>query len=61
MMSQSRDSYPPVRVPENRSSIPGVGDKTDWDSHGIYAVVVALALGLITDGATLLLLAWVTR
>jgi hypothetical protein len=53
----SGDSYRPVRVPENRSSVSGVGYKTDWMRLGILAVFAVGALGLIADGATLLLTA----
>jgi hypothetical protein len=34
---------------------------TDWDAHGIWAVIVALALGLIVDGVTLLLISGTFR
>jgi hypothetical protein len=31
---------------------------TDWNTHGILAVIAVLALALIADGATLMLIAW---
>jgi len=31
---------------------------TDWSSHGILAVIAALALALTADGGMLLLIAW---
>lgn len=43
-----RESYPPVQVPENSSSIPGVRDK--WD-HGWGTVTALLALCLLVDAA----------
>lgn len=37
------------------------GPPTDWIGHGLLAVIVVGALGIITDGATLLLIAWMSR
>jgi len=47
--------YPPVRVPENSSSIAGTGDKTD---EGWLAVVAVLGLCLTISGITLILIGW---
>jgi hypothetical protein len=57
----SGDSYRPVQMPGNRSSVSGVGGKTDWMRLGILAVFTVGAVGLIADGATLLLVAWLIR
>jgi hypothetical protein len=46
--------YPPVQVPENSSSIPGVEDKTD---HGLWPVVVMFVLATLIDAAII----WATR
>lgn len=34
---------------------------TDWIGHGLLAVIAVGALGIIADGATLLLIAWMGR
>lgn len=33
----------------------------DWNGHGILAVVAALAVAVLADGATLTLIAWLQR
>lgn len=52
------ECYPPVRVPENRSSIPGVVDKPDWAMR-LILLILTLALG--ANAVALLAVLWVLR
>lgn len=56
-------SYPPVRVParEKRRPIRDLLRKTDWDGHGILAVIAVLAAAVLADGLALMLIAWWQR
>ncbi len=53
-----RASYSPVHVPENRSSIPGSGDKKDW---GLRLILALLALALFANAAAFAVLCWTLR
>lgn len=41
---------------DTRNRSPNV--TTDWSSHGLLPLLAALAVALIADGGTLLLIAW---
>lgn len=57
------ESYPPVRVPARdfRHQIASLLRETDWEEHGLAPLLIAAALGLLVDGATMFLIAWLLR
>lgn len=54
----SQVSYRRVEVPENRSSVPGVGDKPDW---GLRLLLALVALCFTINTLALLVVAWTLR
>jgi hypothetical protein len=51
----AKDSYPPVQVPGNSSSIPGLGDKMDPGWHTVFTL---LACCLLADTAAAVAVWW---
>lgn len=54
---QYRAPDPRAETPRHARSVTPKA-RPDWTGHGILAVAAVLALGVIADGATLLLAAW---
>lgn len=57
-LTEQAECYPPVGVPENRSSIPGSGDKKDC---GLRLILALLTIAIFANAAAFAWLAWKVR